>query len=163
MSVLNILKFPHVNLRNKAKPVTKVDSKIHQLIDDMFETMYDAAGIGLAATQIDVHKQVIVIDISKKKEEQLCLINPKIITLEGSIVNEEGCLSIPTFYEKIERAENITIQALDRNGKKIEFQATDTLAMCVQHEMDHLNGKLFIDYLSNLKRQRIRKKISKTT
>jgi peptide deformylase len=161
LSVLTILEFPDERLRKKAVPVTKVDSSIVQLVDDMLETMYESRGIGLAATQVNVHCRVIVIDISDTKNDPLCLINPEIIEKEGIEESEEGCLSVPGFFEKIKRAEHIKVRALDRHGHSFEFEARDLLAVCVQHEMDHLEGKLFVDYLSSLKRQRIKKKLEK--
>ena len=131
------------------------------LIDDMFETMYAAPGIGLAATQVDVHKRLLVTDVSAEKTEPLVLINPEILAKDGVEVTEEGCLSVPGFYEEVERAEHIRVRALDRDGKAFEMEASGLLAVCIQHEMDHLEGKLFVDYLSEMKRQRIRKKLLK--
>ena len=153
--------FPDSRLRNVAGPVEKVDDEIRQLVDDMFETMYDAPGIGLAAIQINVPQRVIVIDISEDKSEPLCLINPEILEKEGEESMDEGCLSVPEIYETVTRAEKIRVRALDRDGKSFEMDADGLLAVCIQHEIDHLDGKLFVDYLSNLKRQRIRKKLEK--
>jgi peptide deformylase len=148
-------------LRKKAAVVKTVDDKIKKLVDDMLETMYQSHGVGLAATQVDVHQRVIVIDISEKKDDPLFLINPEVIEKDGIKESEEGCLSVPGFFEKVTRAEHIKVKALNREGQFIEFEARDLLAVCVQHEMDHLNGKLFVDYISSLKRQRIKKKLEK--
>lgn len=142
-------------------PVARVDAALRQLIDHLFETMYAAPGIGLAATQVNVHKRVLVIDISPDRKQPLVLINPEIIAREGAVESEEGCLSVPGVYETISRARKIHVRTLDRAGKSIELQADDLLAVCIQHEMDHLEGKLFVDYLSELKRTRIRKKLEK--
>lgn len=161
MAKLNILYFPDERLRTIAAAVETVTPAIQQVVSDMFETMYDAPGIGLAATQIDFHQQVIVIDISEDKSQPLCLINPEIIEHDGKQEMDEGCLSVPGVYETVERANHIKFKALDRNGQPFEQEATDLLAVCIQHEMDHLAGKLFVDYLSPLKRQRIKKKLSK--
>jgi peptide deformylase len=161
MALLNVLHFPDARLRTKAKPVQQVNDNIRQIIKDMFETMYAAPGIGLAATQVNIHQQIIVIDVSYDKDQPLCLINPKILSREGDICLEEGCLSVPGVYEEVERANQITIQALDQQGKSFTAIAEELLAVCIQHEMDHLQGRLFVDYLSNLKRERIRKKLSK--
>ena len=161
MSVLHILHFPDRRLRTQAKPVNVVDDKIRQIVADMFDTMYDAPGIGLAATQVNIHKQIIVIDISEEKNQPLCLINPKLLESEGKTCTEEGCLSVPGFYEEVERAAKITIEALNEKGETFTLDAEDLLAVCIQHEMDHLHGKLFVDYLSSLKRQRIRTKLVK--
>ena len=144
-----------------AKPVEKVDASIKKLVDDMFETMYVAPGIGLAATQVDVHKQVIVIDVSEEKNQPLCLINPQIIAEEGTETCDEGCLSVPDIYETVKRSEKVTVKALDQNGDEYTLQADELLAVCIQHEMDHLKGKLFVDYLSPLKQQRIKKRLLK--
>ena len=161
MALLNILHFPDDRLRTRAQAVSQVDERIRQLIDDMFETMYAAPGIGLAATQVNVHQRVIVIDISEDKTQPLTLINPEILRCDGQQEYEEGCLSVPGFYEPVERAASIRVKALDRNGKVFELDAEELLAVCIQHEMDHLEGKLFVDYISQLKRQRIRKKLIK--
>ena len=161
MAKREILHFPDSRLRNVAGPVEKVDDEIRQLVDDMFETMYDAPGIGLAAIQINVPQRVIVIDISEDKSEPLCLINPEILEKEGEESMDEGCLSVPEIYETVTRAEKIRVRALDRDGKSFEMDTDGLLAVCIQHEIDHLDGKLFVDYLSNLKRQRIRKKLEK--
>ncbi len=161
MALLNILHFPDERLRTIAQPVDDVDDAVRKLIDDMFETMYAAPGIGLAATQVDVHQRIITIDISEQKNSPLCLINPEIIAREGIQTYDEGCLSVPGFYETVERSDKITVRALDRNGKAFELEADDLLAVCIQHEMDHLQGKLFVDYLSEMKRARIRKKLLK--
>jgi peptide deformylase len=161
MALLPILEFPDPRLRTRAQPVQEVDAALRRLIDDMFETMYAAPGIGLAATQVNVHKRLLVIDISEKHNEPLALINPEIVAREGVEESEEGCLSVPGIYDKVSRADRIRVRALDRNGKQIEFDAEGLLAVCIQHEMDHLDGKLFVDYLSDLKRTRIRKKLEK--
>jgi len=161
MAILDILHFPDARLRTKAKAVLQVDDKIRRIVDDMFETMYAAPGIGLAATQVNIHKQIIVIDLSESNDQPLCLINPKVVKREGIVCREEGCLSVPNIYDLVERSANITVQALDKKGKNIEILANDFLSVCIQHEMDHLQGKLFIDYLSPLKRQRIRRKLEK--
>ena len=161
MSKLEILSFPDDRLRTQAKKVKQVDNKVRQLLDDMLETMYDAPGIGLAATQVDVHQRIVVIDVSKEKDQPLCLINPEIIEKDGEEECEEGCLSVPGIYETVRRADHIKVRALDRDGNEFELEAGDLLAVCIQHELDHLDGKLFVDYLSPLKRQRIRKKLEK--
>ena len=161
MALLEILHFPDPRLRLKAKPVAQVDDQVRQMVKDMFETMYDAPGIGLAATQVNIQLEVIVIDVSENKDHPLCLINPKIITEDGTEEMQEGCLSVPGFYENVTRAENVTIQALNEEGETFELAADGLLAVCIQHEMDHLQGKLFVDYLSPLKRQRIKKKLEK--
>ncbi|PHS72952.1 MAG: peptide deformylase [Cycloclasticus sp.] len=161
MTKLDILHFPDKRLRTKAVDIDVIDDAIRLLIDNMFETMYDAPGIGLAATQVNFHKRLIVIDISEEKNEPLCLINPVITHQEGIEVMEEGCLSVPGFYGDVERAESITVKALDRQGEPFELTTDDLLAVCIQHEIDHLNGKLFVDYLSPMKRNRIRKKIGR--
>ena len=161
LSILTILEFPDERLRKKAAVVKTVDDKIKKLVDDMLETMYESKGVGLAATQVDVHQRIIVIDVSEEKDDPLFLINPEIIEKDGIKESEEGCLSVPGFYEKVNRAEHVRVKALNREGKPFEFEARDLLAVCVQHEMDHLNGKLFVDYISSLKRQRIKKKLEK--
>lgn len=161
MAKLEILRFPDDRLRTRAKPVTEVDDTIRQLVDDMFETMYEAPGIGLAATQVNVHQRVIVVDVSHEKDQPLCLINPEIIAKDGVEQHEEGCLSVPGIYETVERAEHIKVKALDKDGQPFELETGDLLAVCIQHEIDHLDGKLFVDYLSSLKRNRIRKKLEK--
>ncbi|HDZ08676.1 peptide deformylase [Pseudohongiella sp.] len=162
MAKLDILEFPDSRLRTIAKPVTQVDDALRQVIDDMFETMYDAPGIGLAATQVNVHKQLIVIDVSDDSSAPLVFINPKLDVLDDDLEEyDEGCLSVPGFYETVSRPRQIRVQALDRNGESFEMIADGLLATCIQHEMDHLNGKLFVDYLSTIKRQRIRSKLEK--
>jgi peptide deformylase len=161
MALLPILEFPDPRLRTRAQPVKEVDAALRRLIDDMFETMYAAPGIGLAATQVNVHKRVLVIDVSETRKEPLALINPELVSREGVEETEEGCLSVPGIYDKVTRAEKVRVRALDRNGNQIEFDADGLLAVCIQHEMDHLEGKLFVDYLSELKRTRIRKKLEK--
>jgi peptide deformylase len=162
MALLDILEFPDPRLRTQAKVVEAVDDQIRQLVDDMFETMYDAPGIGLAATQVNVHKRVVVIDISEDRSGQLVLINPEYEVLDDEReLSQEGCLSVPGFYEDVERASHIRLKALDRDGQPYELQADGLLAVCIQHELDHLAGKLFVDYVSPLKRNRIRKKLEK--
>ena len=161
MAVLTVLTFPDERLRTVAKPVATVDTSTQQLIADMFETMKEERGIGLAATQVDVHQQVIVMDVSESQDEPRVFINPKIIAKEGVMINEEGCLSVPGSYAKVERAECITVEALNEKGEAFTLEAEGLLAICIQHEMDHLVGKLFVDYLSPLKRQRIMKKLEK--
>ena len=161
MALLEILHFPDPRLRLKAKPVAQVDDQVRQMVKDMFETMYDAPGIGLAATQVNIQLDIIVIDVSENKDEPLCLINPKIIDEDGTEEMQEGCLSVPGFYENVTRAEKVKIQALNEQGESFELEADGLLAVCIQHEMDHLQGKLFVDYLSPLKRQRIKKKLEK--
>ncbi len=161
MANLTILHFPDERLRTVAKPVEQVDDALRALIDDMFETMYDAPGIGLAATQVNVHKRLVVIDVSEEKNEPLVLINPEIIAREGDEEMDEGCLSVPGIYETVRRADRIKVRALNRHGEAFELETDGLLAVCIQHEIDHLDGKLFVDYLSTLKRQRIRKKLEK--
>lgn len=161
MAILQILHYPDPRLRNVAAPVKNVDEKTRRLVADMFETMYDAPGVGLAATQVNVHQRILVADVSELRNMPLCLINPTIIESSGNEQTEEGCLSVPGVFESVERAETITIQALDESGSAIEMHAEGFLAVCIQHEIDHLDGKLFVDYLSQLKRARIRKKLEK--
>lgn len=161
MAILDILHFPDPRLRNIAQPVTEVDDAVRQLIDNMLETMYAAPGIGLAATQVNVNKRIVVIDVSEDKEQPLCLINPEILELEGVEEMEEGCLSVPGVFETVQRADRVRMRALDRDGRPFELETGGLLAVCIQHEIDHLNGKLFVDYLSQLKRTRIRKKLEK--
>jgi len=161
MTTLNILHFPDPRLRTVAKPVERVEDRHRQLVDDMLETMYAAPGIGLAATQVNVHERVIVIDISEEKNQPLCLINPELLERDGIEQMEEGCLSVPGVYELVERADRIRVRALDRDGQPFELAAEGLLAVCIQHEIDHLDGKLFVDYLSQLKRTRIRRKLEK--
>ena len=161
MAKLKILEFPDPRLRTKATPVEVVDDALRALIDDMFETMYDAPGIGLAATQVDVHKRLLVADVSPDKSEPLVLVNPEILEKDGVTVTDEGCLSVPGYYEEVERAEHIRVRFLDRDGAETVMEANGLLAVCIQHEIDHLDGKLFVDYLSEAKRQRIRKKLEK--
>ncbi len=161
MSILTILEFPDKRLRTVAAEVDKVDANIQTLVDDMLETMYAAKGVGLAATQVNVHKRVIVMDVSEDKDEPICLINPEIIERDGEEESEEGCLSVPGFFEKVSRAEHIKVKALNRDGESFEMEARDLLAVCIQHEMDHLLGKLFVDYLSAFKRNRIKAKLDK--
>jgi peptide deformylase len=162
MALLKIIEYPDPRLRTRARPVPVVDDAIRRLADDMLETMYAAPGVGLAATQVDVHLRVVVIDISEDRKQPLVLINPEILEREGSECGDEGCLSVPDVTEPVQRARKVRIRALDRDGRVFERVAEDLLAVCIQHELDHLDGKLFVDYLSELKRQRIRKKLSKT-
>jgi len=159
MTKLRILEFPDPRLRKKATPVEVVDDALRGLIDDMFETMYEAPGIGLAATQVDVHKRLLVADISQEKTDPYVLINPQLLEKDGVIVSEEGCLSVPGYYEEVERAEHIRVSFLNRDGAEVEMEAEGMLAVCFQHEIDHLDGKLFVDYLSEVKRQRIRNRL----
>ena len=162
MAILEILEFPDLRLRKKAAPVTQFDEALSKTIDDMFETMYDAPGIGLAATQVNLHKQLIVMDISDNKDEPLVFINPEIEIIDQTREEyDEGCLSVPGYYETVSRPRMVRIKALDRNGKPFEIETDGLLATCIQHEVDHLNGKLFVDYLSTLKRERIRSKLVK--
>ena len=161
MAKLEVLRFPDERLRTVAEPVTEVNDEIRQIVKDMLETMYDENGIGLAATQVDIHKRIVVIDVSEEGNEPLVLINPEIIAKDGSTISEEGCLSVPQSYAKVDRAEQVTVKALNENGEEYTYEADGLLAICTQHELDHLMGKLFIDYLSPLKRQRISKKLEK--
>jgi peptide deformylase len=162
MALLPILEFPDPRLRTVAKSVTEVDDNIRRLIDDMFETMYDAPGIGLAASQINVHKRVVVIDVSEDKSQPLVFINPEIEVLDTELNEyDEGCLSVPGFYETVVRPGHIRVKALDATGKPFEMEPQGLLAVCIQHELDHLNGKLFVDHISPFKRTRIRAKLEK--
>lgn len=161
MALLDILHFPDPRLRLKAVPVVAVNADVRAIVSDMFETMYDALGIGLAATQVNIQQQIIVMDVSTEKDQPICLINPVIRTSEGSEEMQEGCLSVPGYFEDVTRAERVVVEALDETGAKQEIAADELLAVCIQHEMDHLEGKLFVDYLSPLKRQRIKKKLEK--
>ncbi|ACO76285.1 peptide deformylase [Azotobacter vinelandii CA] len=162
MAILTILEFPDPRLRTIAKPIETVDDGIRRLIDDMFETMYAAPGIGLAATQVNVHKRLVVMDLSEDKNEPRVFINPEFEALTEELEPyQEGCLSVPGFYENVDRPQKVRIRALDRDGQPFELVAEGLLAVCIQHECDHLNGKLFVDYLSTLKRDRIRKKLEK--
>lgn len=161
MALLPILHFPDERLRLRARPVARVDEAIRTLVDNMFETMYAAPGIGLAANQVNVQKRVVVLDVSEEKNEPRVFINPEIVARDGVEEREEGCLSVPGIYEKVRRAERVRVRALDRDGQTFETEADGLLAVCIQHEIDHLDGKLFVDYLSSLKRQRIRKKLEK--
>jgi peptide deformylase len=162
MAVLEILEFPDPRLRTKARPVTQVTDETRQLIDDMFDTMYDAPGIGLAATQVNVHQRILVIDVSEERNQPEVFINPEITVLDPELGSyDEGCLSVPGFYETVNRPSRIEVTALDRNGESFTRELTGLLGICLQHEIDHLEGKLFVDYLSPLKRQRIRRKLEK--
>ena len=161
MSILTVLEFPDKRLRTKAKKVAVFDEALTTLVDDMLETMYDFKGVGLAATQIDVHQRIIVIDVSEDKKSPLCLINPEIIEKVGTEKSEEGCLSVPGFFEMVTRAEHVKIKAQDKQGEVFELEADELLSVCIQHEIDHLDGKLFVDYISAFKRNRIKAKLDK--
>jgi peptide deformylase len=162
MAKLTILEYPDPRLRTRAVPVAVVDDSIRTLIDDMLETMYAAPGVGLAATQVNVHKRVLVADITREQDQPLAFVNPEIIEREGKTEAEEGCLSVPGIFDKLNtRSERVVVRALDREGKPFELEADGLLAVCIQHEMDHLEGRLFVDYLSELKRTRIRKRLEK--
>lgn len=161
MAILNVLRFPDPRLRTVAKPVKEVTSDTQKIIDDMLETMYDEQGVGLAATQVDIHQRIVVMDCSEEHDTPIVMVNPEITKRDGSMMNEEGCLSVPGVYASVERAEHVTVTALDRDGKEFEFDASELLAICVQHELDHLLGKVFVDHLSPLKRKRITKKLEK--
>jgi len=159
--ILDILKYPDKRLRTFAKPVISVDKVIKQQVKDMFETMYDAAGIGLAATQVNFHQRIIVIDVSDQCNEPICLINPEVIEKSGEIQWEEGCLSVPDYYENVIRANDIKVQALNQHGETFELEASEMLSVCIQHEIDHLDGILFVDHLSKLKQKRLKTKTEK--
>ena len=162
MALLNILRYPDPRLHTVAKPVVEVDTRVRQLVDDMLETMYAADGVGLAATQVDVHERVIVIDTSEHRDQALVLINPELIwRSDARVLGEEGCLSVPTIYDKVERHESVTVAALGRDGQRFDRTVEGLTAVCVQHEMDHLVGKVFVEYLSPLKRDRVRIKMQK--
>ena len=161
MAILDILQYPDPRLHEPAERVEKIDAQTRKLIDDLAETMYAAPGIGLAATQVDIHKQIIVIDVSEDHSDLRVFINPEITRREGTAVNQEGCLSVAGIFDNVERAESVTVTALDRNGSRFTLNASGMLAACIQHEMDHLEGKVFIDYLSDLKQNRIRAKLKK--
>lgn len=161
MALLPILRFPDPRLKKVAAPVPQVDESIRRLVRDMAETMYEAPGIGLAATQVDVHKRVIVIDISETRDQLLALVNPEIVASEGTQVCEEGCLSVPGIYDKVERAEDVEVAYLDLDGTRKTIEANGLLAVCLQHEIDHLDGKVFVDHLSQLKQMRIKAKMAK--
>ena len=161
MAKLTILEFPDPRLRKKAAPVEVVDDRLRELIDDMFETMYEAPGIGLAATQVDVHKRLLIADVSADQSDPYVLINPKILEKNGTAISAEGCLSVPGYYEEVERAESIRVMFQNRDGDEVEMETEGLLAVCVQHEIDHLEGKLFVDYLSEAKRSRIRKRLER--
>lgn len=164
MALLNILRYPDPRLHKIAKPVAQVDARIRQLVADMLETMHAAEGVGLAATQVDVHERVIVIDASERHDQPLVLINPELVwRSDERVFGEEGCLSVPTIYDKVERHAAVTVAALDREGQRFERRVEGLTAVCVQHEMDHLIGKVFVEYLSALKRERVRVKMQKKT
>ena len=159
--ILDILKYPDKRLRTIAKPVVSVDETIKQQVKDMFETMYEAPGIGLAATQVNFHQRIIVIDVSDQCNEPICLINPEVIEKSGEIQWEEGCLSVPDYYENVIRANDIKVQALNQHGETFELEASEMLSVCIQHEIDHLDGILFVDHLSKLKQKRLKTKTAK--
>jgi peptide deformylase len=162
MAKLSILRYPDPRLHTVAKPIAAVDDRLRKLADDMLETMYDADGVGLAATQVDVHERLLVMDVSEERDQPLVLINPELVARSEEMVEgEEGCLSVPTIYDKVMRHKKVTVQALDRDGHTFQFDAEGLLAVCVQHEMDHLTGKVFVEYLSPLKRERIKTKLVK--
>jgi peptide deformylase len=161
MAVRTILEYPDPRLRTKARPVTEFGAELGRLVDDLLETMYAAPGIGLAATQIDDHRRVIVIDVSEERDQPLVLVNPEILSRDGATTVEEGCLSVPEIFEEVERALRVQLRAQDRDGKVFERECDELLAVCIQHELDHLEGRLFVDYLSDLRRERIRKKLEK--
>lgn len=162
MTILSVLRFPDERLKTKATQVTEVNDNVKSIVSDMFETMYDENGVGLAATQVNIHQQIVVIDVSENKETPIVLINPEIIARsEETLINEEGCLSVPGCYAKVDRHTNVTVKALDINGKEFTLDGDELLAICIQHELDHLKGILFVDYLSPLKRQRIKTKLEK--
>ena len=161
MTRLTILEFPDPRLRTRASPVASVDGRVRELIDDMLETMYAAKGIGLAATQVNVHERVLVTDVSEARDQPRAFVNPEILAREGAETSQEGCLSVPGYFDDVERAAKIRVRALDGDGKAFEEDLEGLLAICVQHEIDHLDGKLFVDYLSEMKRQRVRKKLEK--
>jgi peptide deformylase len=161
MALLSVLQYPDKKLRNKALPVVDFDSKLLGLVDDMFETMYEQAGVGLAAIQVDIPLRIITIDTSEHKDAPVCIVNPEIIHREGAQEEFEGCLSFPGVYDKVDRADKIRVRAQDQHGKPFELDADGLLSVCIQHEMDHLDGILFIDHLSRLKQERLRKKLEK--
>jgi peptide deformylase len=161
MAILEILQYPDNRLNTPAQRIEKIDAATKKLIDDLAETMYAAPGVGLAATQVNVHKQIIVIDVSEDRGDLRVFINPEITRREGLAVNQEGCLSVPGIYDNVERADSVTVTALDRNGSRFTLNASGLLATCIQHEMDHLQGKVFVDYLSELKQNRVRAKLKK--
>lgn len=161
MALLPILHYPDPRLRTKAAAVDAVDDSVRALIDNLLETMYDASGIGLAATQVNVHRRVLVVDVSERRDQPLAFVNPRIERAEGEQERDEGCLSVPGFFEPVRRAERIRVAALNRQGETFALEADGLLAVCIQHECDHLDGKLFVDYISNLKRQRIKRKLRK--
>ena len=161
MALLPILHYPDPRLRTKAAAVDAVDDSVRALIDNLLETMYDASGIGLAATQVNIHRRVLVVDVSERRDQPLAFVNPRIEQAEGEQERDEGCLSVPGFFEPVRRAERIRVAALDRQGETFALEADGLLAVCIQHECDHLDGKLFVDYISNLKRQRIKRKLRK--
>lgn len=162
MAKLEILEFPDKRLRTVAKAVDEVDETMRNLVSDMLETMYESRGVGLAATQVNVHQRILVMDVSEDGDQPQCFINPEIIAREGEQMREEGCLSVPGYFAKVQRAEKVTVRALNEKGEVFETDAEGLMSVCLQHEMDHLDGKLFVDYLSPLKRERLRKKLEKS-
>lgn len=162
MAILDVLRFPDPRLKTKAIPVKEVNDDIKKIVDDMFDTMYEENGVGLAATQVNIHQRIVVIDVSENRENAYVLINPEIIKKsDETMINEEGCLSVPGCYAKVDRHTEVTVRALDRDGKEYELDGDELLGICIQHELDHLNGILFVDYLSPLKRKRIQTKLEK--
>lgn len=162
MTILTVLRFPDPRLKTKASPVTEITEAISVIIDDMLATMYDEKGVGLAATQVDIHQRIVVMDVSENNDQPIVLINPEIIAKsDDTLINEEGCLSVPGIYAKVDRHTTCTVKALDRNGNEFTLDGEELLSICIQHELDHLNGILFVDYLSPLKRQRIKTKLEK--
>jgi peptide deformylase len=161
MALLTVLQYPDKRLRLKAAPIAVVDAKIQKMVDDMFETMYEESGVGLAATQVNIQQRIVVMDISEDKKSPICVINPEIMSFEGTQYEVEGCISFPGMFDKVERAEKVILRALDRDGNSFEMQAEGLLAICIQHEVDHLDGILFMDHLSRLKQDRMAKKIEK--
>lgn len=161
MALLSVLQYPDPRLRNQAKPVVTFNNDLRRMVDDMFETMYEQGGVGLAAIQVDIQQRIIAIDVSEDKKSPMCVINPEIVSQEGIQYEFEGCLSLPGVFDKVERSEKILVSALDQHGKPYQIEAEGLLSVCIQHEMDHLNGILFIDHLSRLKQERVRKKLEK--
>ena len=161
MALLKILQYPDPRLRIKAQPVTQFNAALCRMVDDMYETMYESRGVGLAATQVDIHQQIFTMDVSETRNQRVCILNPEIVSREGKQYESEGCLSVANAYDKVERALKVRLRGLDLDGKEIELEGEGLIAICMQHEVDHLNGVLFIDHLSRLKQERIRKKIEK--
>lgn len=161
MALLPILQYPNPRLRIKAAPITKIDKSLHQIVEDMYETMYVSKGVGLAATQVDIHQQLFIMDLTQDKSECITVLNPEIIKMEGELFEKEGCLSVKAGFDTVKRAQKIVFRGMDLSGKTFEREVTDLMAICVQHEVDHLNGILFIDHLSRLKQMRIKEKTNK--